>query len=149
MSAITLTKEEQLQAGTVMMMAALDIFKKLPLPRDLCQDELARCTIRALAAATAAMEAEKSRIVASSKAGSYAVIDIEPQEATATAFWLWSHDIDPVKYETHPASRGGTEILAFAQGIAAAWAVNEALILIDDGSLFLSGNGAKLLEPKL
>ena len=65
----------------------------------------------------------------------------------ATAFWLWSEEIELDIADCDSSSVAGSRLLGFAQGLAAARAMTEALDLIDeDGSAFaFSSRGASYL----
>ena len=76
-------------------------------------------------------------------------VNTQPHEAVATAFWMWSEQIDLEIGEVYASSVAGARYLGFAQGLAAANAMSEALDMLDDGSGWaFSSRGAEHLAPK-
>jgi len=128
------TEAEQLAIGHAMIRAALDSFGQFP-PKteDEDQDEIARRVVHALVAAGAVRDAEQLRLRDLVECPS---IDTDPHEAMATAFWMWSEGIKMKVTDAAPSSVIGSRLLGFAQGLAAARAMAEALDLLQEGSMF-------------
>lgn len=143
-----LTKEEQTEVGRAMLTAALEALGEFPGNTDQeDQDETARRVVRALAAAATVEKAEEKRL--SEAKGGRVYVETEAHEAVATAFWMWSEQIDLDVAEVHASSVAGSRYLGLAQGLAAARAMTEALDMLDEGSMFaFSGRGALHLAPK-
>ena len=143
-----LTTEEQDEAGRVMLRAALDALGDFPCNTDEeDQNETARRVVRALAAAGDAETAEIKRL--SAIKGERVWLHTEPSDAVATAFWMWSEQVDLDISEVAPASVIGARYLGFAQGLAAARAMTEALDLMEDGDMLaFSSRGAENLLLK-
>ena len=144
----SLTEIEQQEAGSAMLVAALDALGEFPGDVDQeDQDETARRVVRSLVAASKAKEAEIARFEALK--GERPYIHTEEHEAVATAFWMWSERVDLDINEVSASSVAGSRYLGLAQGLAAARAMTEALDLLDEGSMFaFSSRGAVHLAPK-
>ena len=143
-----MTEQEQAEAGRAMLAAALEALGEFPGDVDQeDQDETARRVILALVAAAKAERSEEKRF--SDLYEDRQFIYTEPHEAVATAFWMWSEKIDLEISEVSASSVAGARYLGFAQGLAAARAMTEALDMLDDGSGFaFSSRGAEHLAPK-
>ena len=144
-----LTKEEQAEVGRAMLTAALEALGEFPGNTDQeDQDETARRVVRALVAAATVEKAEEKRLADAKGGRVYAETD--PHEAVATAFWMWSEQVDLDVSEVSASSVAGSRYLGLAQGLAAARAMTEALDMLDDGSMFaFSSRGALHLAPKV
>jgi len=143
-----MTEQEQAEAGRAMLSAALDVLGKFSSDIEEDQDEIARRVILALVAASNAEEKEREKFTDLYK--NRQCIETEPNQAVATAFWMWSEKVDLDVSEVSASSKVGLRYLGFAQGLAAARAMTEALDLLDEGSLFaFTSRGAKHLAQKL
>lgn len=143
-----MTEAQQEEAGRAMLRAALDALGEFPGNVDQeDQDETARRVVRALVAAADAKEAEAKRF--SELLGDDQYLHTEPHEAVATAFWMWSEQVDLPVDDVFPSSVAGARYLGLAQGLAAARAMTEALDMLDDGSMHaFTSRGARHLAPK-
>ena len=143
-----MTEQEQAEAGRAMLAAALEALGEFPGDVDKeDQDETARRVILALVAAAKAERSEEKRFGDLYEDRQF--LNTEPHEAVATAFWMWSEKIDLEISEVSASSVAGARYLGFAQGLAAARAMTEALDMLDDGSGFaFSSRGAEHLAPK-
>lgn len=124
-----LGEEDELAAGRVMVTAALSAFGER-LHQEMDQEAIAILTVRALAAANAARDSEQDRL--SDAMGASLRLDIEPSDAAATAFWLWSENDGFDASAAHARSVAGVRMLGFAQGLAAAKKMADALDSFDD-----------------
>lgn len=143
---LRLTEEEQDAAGRVMLEAALVALGEFPSDNE-DRDDFTRRVVRSLAAAYAAEKSEERRL--SESKGWHVFLETEAHEAVATAFWLWSEQVDIDICDVAAASVAGSRYLGLAQGLAAARAMTEALDMLEEGSVFaFSGRGAEHLAPK-
>ena len=142
------TEQEQAEAGRAMLAAALEALGEFPCDVDEeDQDETARRVILALVAAAKVERSEGKRL--SDLYGDSQYVYTDPHEAVATAFWMWSEKIEIEISEVSAPSVAGARYLGFAQGLAAARAMTEALDMLDGGSGFaFSSRGAEHLAPK-
>ena len=145
---LELTEEEQTAAGRAQLTAALEALGDFP--RNIYQedqDETARRVVCALVAAGTARNAEIKRL--SEAKGGRVSVHTEAHEAVATAFWVWSEQINLDVTEVNASSVAGSRYLALAQGLAAARAMTEALDMLEDGSMFaFTSRGALHLASK-
>lgn len=143
-----MTEAQQDEAGRTMLRAALDALGAFPGNTDTeDQDETARRVVRALVAAADVEEAEEKRFTLLT--GERQSIYTEAHEAVATAFWMWSEQPGLTVEEVAPRSVIGARYLGFAQGLAAARAMTDALDMLTDGSLHaFTSRGARHLAPK-
>lgn len=143
-----LSKDEQAEVGRAMLTAALKALGDFPGNTDEeDQDETARRVVRALAAAATVEKAEEARL--SDEKGGRVYVETEAHEAVATAFWLWSDQVDLDVSKVSASSVAGSRLLGLAQGLAAARAMSEAMDMLEDGSMFaFSSRGALHLAPK-
>lgn len=145
----TMTDSEQAEVGQAMLRAAFAALGKLPsLTEEQDQDDIARRVVRSLVAAAAVADSANASFM--SRTGSTPVLEAEAHDAVATAFWLWSEEIELDIADCDPSSLAGSRLLGFAQGLAAARAMTEALDLLDeDGSDFaFSSRGATYFSAK-
>jgi hypothetical protein len=141
-----LTEEEQYEAGRAMLGAALDAFGDFPSNADdESQDEMAQRVVFALAATRKAEYAERKRLEAI-KGERLFWLGTEAEQATATAFWMWTEGIKLDSVKIWASSVMGTRYLALAQGLFAARHMSEALLMLEDGNVFFSGHGAEELS---
>ena len=144
-----MTEAQQEESGRTMLRAALDALGEFPGNVDLeDQDETARRVVRALVAAADAEVAEVKRF--SELLGERQFLYTEAHEVVATAFWMWSEQVDLTVAEVSPCSVAGARYLGLAQGLAAARAMTEALAMLEDGSMHaFTSRGARYLAPKM
>ena len=141
-----LTEEEQYEAGRAMLKAALDALGEFPSNADdEDQNDMAQRVVFALAATSKAWEAEKARLEAIKGERVY-WLGAEAEQATATAFWMWSEGIKLDAVKIFASSVMGTRYLALAQGLAATRQMSEALLILENGDLTFSSHGAKELS---
>lgn len=135
-TAFDLPDEEQNAIGRAMLASALQVFRapsgNPDDPDD--QDEIARRTVRALAAAVEVKQAETLRL--SESKGGRVHVETEAHEAVATAFWLWSEQVEIDLSEVCARSVASLRLLGLAQGLAAAAAVTTAMDMLVGGSEF-------------
>jgi len=143
-----MTEQEQVESGRAMLTAALEALGEFPDDVDKeDQDETARRVILALVAAEKANRSEEKRFSDLYEDRQY--INTEPHEAVSTAFWMWSEKIDLEISDVSASSVAGARYLGFAQGLAAARAMTEALDMLTHGSEFaFTSRGAEHLAPK-
>lgn len=124
-----------------MLSKALQALGQLPGPDDeVAPEDVARLVVLAMSAAAAERDLHRARIEA--QKGGLVYPEVEPHEATATAYWMWSEGVDLDLSEVPPASNAGRRYLAFAQGMAACRAMNEAMAMLDDSMFAFSELGA-------
>ena len=122
------------------MAAALAALGEFPADGEEDQKETARRVIRATAAAHEVLEAEVKRLIAMKDGTVW--VSLRPDEAVATAFWLWSERPDLDISEVSASSRVGTRYLGLAQGLATMRAMSDALEWVeDDVGFFFGGPG--------
>lgn len=147
-----LTEKDNDDIARKMLKVALEAFGQFPeKTEDEDQDEIARRVVRVIAT-TETMRREERRRFSS---GEY--LDIETIDVVATAFWMWSEKVDLDISDVSPCSVIGCRYLGFAQGLAAARAMSEAMDtmseamdMLTDGSMFAFGaDGAMELVDKI
>ena len=128
------TDEEEIAAGRAMLVAAMDALGDFPENADdEDPDEFARRVVKALYAAETARRAEEERLT--SEKGREMYVETKAHQVVATVFWLWStQDYTLEVSEANPCSIGGARMLGFAQGLAAARMMTEAMALLDEGA---------------
>jgi hypothetical protein len=125
-----ITESEQDEYGRAMVRAAFHAFGEFPGDHeDVDRDEIARRVVRALAAAAEAESVELNRL-RDVKDG-HLILLTGTSVAVATAFWLWSEQVDLDIDEVCPDCVAGSIYLGFAHGMAAARHMNEALRLME------------------
>lgn len=140
---IELTEKEQEDAGRVMLVAALAELSKLGKPPgNIDVNTIAAGVIKAFVAARKAGEKEQERLEAIKGESVYHHMEFDLQEVIATAFWLWSEDIDLDINDVHPASVAGNLYLGFAQALSASWAITEAINLMSGAGFYSDGTSA-------
>lgn len=141
-----MTDSEKTEVDKEMLRAAFAALGNFPSNTDeQDQDDIARRVVRSLVAAAAVENSARASF--ESRTGSTPFLEAEAHDAVATAFWLWSEEIELDIADCDSSSVAGSRLLGFAQGLAAARAMTEALDLIDeDGSAFaFSSRGASYL----
>lgn len=63
-------------------------------------------------------------------------LDINTSDVVATAFWVWSEQVDIDICEIAPCSMVGGRYLGFAQGLFAAKAMTDAIDALEDENIF-------------
>jgi hypothetical protein len=130
--ATEMSDQERLEIGRAMAVAAFKAFGQHL--EDEESSDIARRVVRGLAAAQAVEDGVKGKFGA------------PPAHAvTATAFWAWCNGED-VSGLSEFHTIAGEQLVGFAQGLAAAAAMESAhTLLADSGEYWCAGDGAKRL----
>lgn len=131
-----ITDADRDAAERAILKAALDAFgEHYECDDDEETDDTAKRVVRSLAAASAAEGVEFKRLRAIYGPGVSLLLEAHTAEAVATAFWMWSERVSLDLSDVAPRSIIGQRYLGFAQGMAAASAIDHAVSMMDPDRL--------------
>lgn len=130
-----LSAKQQLNAGRKMVTAALDALGARLDHNAVPQIENHQVAQRVIKALVAARKAKKDEQIRLKEYDGY--INTDPYEAVATAFWLWSQDIDLSVAEVHPSCHAGGVLLGFAIAYASASNMERSIDLLERPDAFM------------